>query len=37
MDIYVSDFILGEGVDQGIPEYSLNKGKTSGKASKRKL
>ena len=31
MDIYVSDFILGEGVDQGIPEYSLNKERQVGR------
>ena len=31
MDIYVSDFILGEGVEQGIPEYSLNKERQVGK------
>ena len=31
MDVYVSDFILGEGVKQGIPEYSLNKERQVGK------
>jgi len=31
MDIYVSDFILGEGAKQGIPEYSLNKERQVGK------
>lgn len=30
MDIYVSDFILGEGAQQGIPEYSLNKERQVG-------
>ena len=30
MDIYVSDFILGEGAQQGIPEYSLKKERQVG-------
>jgi len=30
LDIYVSDFILGEGAKQGIPEYSLNKERQVG-------
>ena len=31
MDIYVSDYILGEGAKNGIPEYSLNKERIVGK------
>jgi imidazolonepropionase-like amidohydrolase len=31
MDVYVSDYILGEGAKQGIPEYSLNKERQVGK------
>ena len=31
MDIYVSDYILGEGARNGIPEYSLNKERIVGK------
>jgi len=31
MDVYVSDFILGEGVKKGIPEYSLTKERQVGK------
>ena len=30
-DIYVSDYILGEGAKNGIPEYSLNKERIVGK------
>ena len=31
MDIYVSDYILGEGAKNGIPEYSLEKERIVGK------
>jgi len=31
MDIYVSDYILGEGAKNGIPEYSLEKERTVGR------
>ena len=31
MDIYVSDYILGEGAKNGIPEYSLQKERTVGR------
>ena len=31
MDIYVSDYILGEGAKKGIPEYSLQKERTVGR------
>ena len=31
MDIYVSDYILGEGAKNGIPEYSLKKERIVGK------
>ena len=31
MDIYVSDYILGEGAKNGIPQYSLNKERIVGK------
>ena len=31
MDIYVSDYILGEGAKSGIPEYSLKKERIVGK------
>ena len=31
MDVYVSDYILGEGAKNGIPEYSLEKERTVGR------
>ena len=31
MDIYVSDYILGEGAKNGIPEYALKKERTVGR------
>ena len=37
MDIYVSDYILGEGAKNGIPEYSLEKERIVGKNKERIL
>ena len=35
MDIYVSDYILGEGAKKGIPEYSLQKERTVGRQQRQ--